>query len=51
VNAILTKYIVNAKIGGSDHSAPEIIHLSKKLVDKHLTIELGGQNDPAGSAH
>ena len=40
-----------AKTGGFDHSSPEIIKLSKKLANNHLTIKLGGKNIPADTGH
>jgi hypothetical protein len=36
-----------AKIGDSDHFSPEDFQMSKQLVNKHLNVELGGQNIPA----
>ena len=39
------------KTGGFDHSSPEDFQMSKQLVNKHLNVELGGQNIPADTDH
>jgi hypothetical protein len=49
---LLLLSILTAKIGGLDYSSPEVLKLSIQLVDKHLTIELGGgQNIPSDTGY
>ena len=43
--------LVTAKIGDSDHSSQEDFQMSNQLFNKHLNVELGGQNIPANNDH